>query len=538
MPTTTWCGGGLFRRSSEVGSPRDGLLRESSHNVARGTDVTSKSIICGMSLPGQLRIALTIRVGFWSLLLGIPVSGYAAQKNAAALPPPPEPTAVTSSWSKAVVPFKAIRITAVGDVFWVCGDNEMIASSSDGGSTWSVQHQDPDGATLLDIQFVTREVGHAAGTKGRLLSTVDGGKTWEVHNATDSVWAFSFSDAHNGIAVIGGDGDLGPGRSTQPLPMDGAVKLTHDGGDHWEDIPALSGDELRPYTMTLAIAALDTSNYLMIRRQPAIEDVFLVTHDAGRSWHAVHQRDDTTNREFARWVFVHGGEYWAFGLELVHRDTRGGYSVPLTLHSKNGDAWVHGTSGPKEFGNCNPQGCYMWDGAVESLFGEHEQYFALPQDGTMTGAWALTQNRACTIGEFLECGPATITEQPQARSNRATGSPQPVQAGTTRTPSPAFRVGLPEGCVQCNLDPIPWKLQQRSVLWVVAKLQVGPGGEVKDVALSQQLGLLGPSISQQLSHWRFNSSPDGSEATKDVRLVVRCGFDNAACEIVPTIAEQ
>jgi hypothetical protein len=263
-----------------------------------------------------------------------------------------------------------------------------------------------------------------------------------------------------------------------------------------------------------------------------------VTHDGGKSWHAVHQRNDATNRELARWVFVHGGEYWAFGMELVHRDTGGGYGVPLTLHSKDGDTWVHGANGPKEFGNCNPQGCYMWDGTVESFYGEHEQYWALPQDGTMSAVWAVSQNRACTVGEFLECGSATITQQPQPRSNRPAGSPQPVQTGTMRPPAPAFRVGLPEGCVQCTLDPIPWKLQQRSVLWVIAKLHIGPGGDVKEVALSQQLELLGPPITQQLSQWRFKPSSDRTEGTKDVRLVVQCSFENTVCEIVPTIAEQ
>jgi hypothetical protein len=39
-------------------------------------------------------------------------------------------------------------------------------------------------------------------------------------------------------------------------------------------------------------------------------------------------------------VFVHEGEYWAFGHELVHREKGGGYGVPLTLHSKDGETWV------------------------------------------------------------------------------------------------------------------------------------------------------------------------------------------------------
>jgi len=473
---------------------------------------------------------MSFRLEIFSVFLSILISGCAAQTAVPAGPPNEVTTTVTSTWNKAAIPFKAAGVIAVGDVFWVCGDNEMIASSSDGGKSWDVRHQEASGATLLNISFVTENVGHAAGTKGRLLSTVDGGKTWEAHTAYDDIWAFSFSGAISGIAVIGGDRD-------DSSTMDGDIRLTHDGGNHWEDIPALGAKELSPFTLTLAVAALNASNYVMLRRQPEVEDAFFVTHDAGKSWHVVHQRDDVTNRELAQSVFVHGGEYWAFGMELVHRDTRGGYGVPLTLHSKDGETWIHGTSGPKEFGGCNQQGCYMWDGTVESLYGEHPQYWALPQDGTMSRTWALTQDHACTIGDFLQCGSAIITDQPQPRPTRPSG-PLPIQAETIKTPEPAFRPGLPEGCVQCRLDSIPWNIQQKSVLWIVATLHVGPAGEIKDVALNQKLEELGPLITHQLLQWKFRPSSDATEATRSVRLVVRCGFDDSECQIIPTVTAQ
>ncbi len=46
--------------------------------------------------------------------------------------------------------------------------------------------------------------GHAAGTGGLLLSTTDGGTTWIAHNSGGTIQQFSFSDARNGIAQIGG----------------------------------------------------------------------------------------------------------------------------------------------------------------------------------------------------------------------------------------------------------------------------------------------------------------------------------------------
>jgi len=241
-------------------------------------------------------------------------------------------------WTEVSTPFPAANVVAVGDVFWVCGAEEMIASSSDGGTTWSLKHKNPGGEILLDLAFINPEVGHASGTNGLLLSTTDGGQTWNPHIAPDDIQLFSFADANHGIAVIGGVDDVSP-------HMDGVVKLTQDGGGHWEDIPALRSDELRPFTLVLSVAALSLKKKIMIRRQFNIEDVFLVTANGGRSWKVVHQRFDETNRELARQIFIHGGEYWAFGAELVNRQKQGGYDVPLAIHSNDGEHWAMGSMG-------------------------------------------------------------------------------------------------------------------------------------------------------------------------------------------------
>lgn len=344
------------------------------------------------------------------VLIGL-ISGCGAKKRpSAALP-------AKAHWSPVSVPFRPTNITSVGSVFWACGPDETIASSADGGNTWKVSHQNRGGGVMLNIAFISEKVGHAAGKGGRLLSTIDGGKTWDEHNIGATIWMFSFADASDGIAVIGGRRSLPSGIWGESTLMTGTVKLTHDGGDHWEDIAALTSDELRPLSLVLAVAALDSSHYLIIREHPEVEDAYLVTSDGGKSWRLVHQRDDSTNRELARWVFPHNGEYWAFGMELVHRDTGGGYSVPLTLHSRNGETWAHGvTGGTHEYGGCGPQGCYMWDGTVEMLYTEHEQYWALPQDGTLSvSKWAIAGSRACNVAANLECGPAVVTEEPQPR---------------------------------------------------------------------------------------------------------------------------
>src|ERR1039458_5990307 len=84
------------------------------------------------------------------------IAGYLffglAAKIADAVPASAGP--LEAAWTVRATPSPAADIVAVGNVFWVCGAEEMIASSSDGGVTWTVHHQTPGGKTLLHIEFV------------------------------------------------------------------------------------------------------------------------------------------------------------------------------------------------------------------------------------------------------------------------------------------------------------------------------------------------------------------------------------------------
>jgi hypothetical protein len=149
-----------------------------------------------------------------------------------------------------------------------------------------------------------------------------------------------------------------------------------------------------------SVAALDSTHYLIGIRQPSIAVGYAVTKDAGTTWNLVHVDDI-----YATKVFVHNSEYWAFGIEYLDRQNHGGYGAPVSLHSKDGETWMHGVRGPNEFPSCNSQGCFLRDGFVEDLHGEHEKFWALPQDGTMSRIWASAGDRACTIADTTKCGP-------------------------------------------------------------------------------------------------------------------------------------
>jgi photosystem II stability/assembly factor-like uncharacterized protein len=325
---------------------------------------------------------------------------------------PQAPSALPQGWVDVHPPLKPTGIAAISGTFWLCGSDETIASSSDGGATWKVRHKKPGGSTLHSITFVDEKVGHAAGQDGLLLSTADGGATWANSKlGSETVQALSFADALNGIVAASNHrGNVGMGMldEVQGAPiLNSHVMVTHDGGQHWEDIDAFrTNADLRPYTELLSVAALDAVHFLIGVRQPQVAVGYAVTTDAGKTWKLVQ-----VDNVYATRVFVHEGEYWAFGIEYLDRQKGGGYGAPVSLHSKDGEVWIHGVRGPREFWTCNPQGCYVSDGLLVDLYGAHEKFWVLPRDGSMTKTWAIAGNRACTVSGTAKCAAATLTDQ-------------------------------------------------------------------------------------------------------------------------------
>jgi photosystem II stability/assembly factor-like uncharacterized protein len=144
----------------------------------------------------------TMRAEFLAMILALASVCGCEKHPVTANPPQPPPKAqqertnplsdasAEPAWTEVFTPLPAVDITAVGNTFWVCGADEMVASSSDGGATWKLSHHTRDGKILLHIAFASEKVGHAAGKGGLLLSTIDGGKTWTTHNVGDDVLAF------------------------------------------------------------------------------------------------------------------------------------------------------------------------------------------------------------------------------------------------------------------------------------------------------------------------------------------------------------
>ena len=277
------------------------------------------------------------------LLIIVVLSISCAKKVQPVVPQAPVSSTTTRSWTEVHPPFKPTNIAAVSNTFWLCGPDEKIASSSDGGATWLLKHTIPSGRKLLSISFLNEKIGYAGGEGGLLLSTNDGGETWVAHEAgSKTLQAVSFADATHGIAVLTdriGKLEIGLLSEVQGTPfLDSDVRITRDGGLHWEEITALKTDaDLRPYSEVLSAAALDPTHYVIGIRQPGVSVGYAVTEDAGTTWKLVHLDD-----VYATKVFVHEREYWAFGVEYLNRQNQGGYGAPVSLHSKDGETWEHG----------------------------------------------------------------------------------------------------------------------------------------------------------------------------------------------------
>lgn len=105
-----------------------------------------------------------------------------------------------SEWHTVELPARALNIAENDGSLWVCGADELIAVSTDGGKTWAAQHNVRNGKLLLSVAFANKQFGYAADTGGAILVTNDGGDTWNpVSVPSQVVYEASFSDQKHGI---------------------------------------------------------------------------------------------------------------------------------------------------------------------------------------------------------------------------------------------------------------------------------------------------------------------------------------------------
>ena len=134
-------------------------------------------------------------------------------------------------------------ITAAGRV----GGPAGMIRSTDGGATWQVIDMSRWTGMILDVRFLTEQVGFVAAsterdvrtTQAQILMTRDGGRSWrEVYRgkrAKELVWKMSFPTARVGYATV---------QSYDQTNPDKLVVKTTDGGRSWKELPLAQDPKL------------------------------------------------------------------------------------------------------------------------------------------------------------------------------------------------------------------------------------------------------------------------------------------------------
>lgn len=400
----------------------------------------------------------------------------------------PDFTCASSDWSTATLPARALNITANHNVMWVCGADELIADSTDGGKTWNVLHLSKGGAVLLTIGLVGERFAYAAGTGGSVLFTTDAGSTWTRMAAVPSqvVYNASFSDGQHGL-----------------IQTPHTIYWTSNGGTTWNPVkidltnPELDGPPA--YAFARGVVALDANHMAIVMSQGNAHYYdyrLLITDDGGATWKPVEIAHTSLDS-----ISIYNGEYWAAGNEVIDRENRGGHAVPLVMHSADGENWTHLVQwARKEFDACNPETCLFDNGAgVDFRSSSPQSYWTFPTERNVTAKWAVADNSICSVGTNLKC--SAITQASAIPAEVADPYPIPPLLAP-----PALNAPSAKGpqCIACDVEQIMVTQDYRGVAEVELKVRVGQNGLVDNVEVMRATKPeIGDRIASEVRGWIF-----------------------------------
>lgn len=265
------------------------------------------------------------------------------------LPPPIHVTLSPQHWTQIPLPARTISFTHHGDEIWACGEHELIAVSSDGGSTWQVRHLARSAEMVLAITFADDQVGYAWGTDRLMLRSIDGGMTWKRYgHSPGMILDARFNDPKNGLAS-----------STNWFA------ITHDGGKNWR-IRVIPDLQTEPYHRDdiQAILALDAQRaaVLFVAADEKHGQLLSSTDDGGGNWKTLRFPPQLHLQTLIR----AGDAYGAYGC----RNDGNGACNPVRLSSSDGQDWRAFRQAPPKLDACGRQGCL--EGSHRALLWDHD----------------------------------------------------------------------------------------------------------------------------------------------------------------------
>lgn len=390
-----------------------------------------------------------------------------------------------SEWRTIELPSRPINIAQNKGTIWTCGADELIAKSTDGGKTWSIQHSLTGGGILLTIGFPNESLGYAGGTRGSIFLTRNGGDTWSrIQGPADVIYALSFSDEKNGIVHT---------RS--------ALYTTSDGGLTWAPVRIdFSSDEFKEFSHVSTVVALDARHMAIVLSQGNASyyaQKVVITKDGGASWNVI----PTPNTALTS-LTAHDGEYWFAGMEVIEKDKPGGgYGVPLLMRSADGEKWDHLPRwSQKEFSVCNVQGCLYWDGAgVELPPATPVNYWTFAPEKVVTARWAVGNSDICTIATNLMCTSVTVIHtMPPYTESSSTISPLLAPPALDAPPSQGLQ------CISCDVERVIVTNDFQGVAEVELKLHVAQSGLVEQVEVVRATRPeIGERLAGEVRSWIF-----------------------------------
>ena len=390
-----------------------------------------------------------------------------------------------SEWRTVALPTRALNIAENTGNLWVCGADELIAVSADGGKNWTTKHSVANGRLLLSLGFANKQFGYAAGTGGVILVTTDSGDTWTPVNVPSQiVYQVSFSDPEHGI-----------------IQTPHTIYTTIDGGATWNPVQIdLSSEELKSFSHVLTVQAADANHMAIVLSEgnsSAYAYKLLLSKDGGSKWSASDVPSTGLNR-----LFAHDGEYWFTGMEVIEKDKPGGgYGVPLVMHSPDGEKWTHLPRWSKhEFSVCNSQGCLYWDGAAVQLPPATPlKFWSFPPEKVVTAKWAIANGTICTVGADLRCAVATETQTMPPYLDSSSPIPPPIAAPPLDAPAAQ---GLQ--CLSCDFERIMVTPDYQGAAEVELKLHVGQNGLVDQAKIVHATNQgVGERLATTVRNWIF-----------------------------------
>jgi hypothetical protein len=394
-------------------------------------------------------------------------------------------TTTETAWRTVDLAARPMNIAENRGTLWVCGADELVANSGDGGKTWSVNHVTRGGGVLLNIGFANEKFGYAAGTGGAFIVTKDGGVTWErIKAPAQVIYAASFSDQNHGL-----------------IQTPRTILTTADGGETWEPVKAdFTSSDLKGFSHVLELVALDPEHMSMVLSRgnaSYFEQKHLITRDGGKTWHAINIPSTSLTK-----LIAHGGEYWFAGMEVIEKDKPGGgYGVPLVMHSPDGENWTHLPRWSRnEFSTCGGQGCLYWDGAgVQIPPVNPVSYWKFAAEKAVTAKWAAASGSICSVAIDLKCAEMKITsEMPERRENSS-----PIASLLAPPPLDAPQAQGPQ-CIFCDIEKVMVTNDFQGVADVELKLQIAANGLVSQVeVLSSTKSEIGERVAATVRNWIF-----------------------------------